>query len=90
MILDGKYRAVLQPDSLYGIVIEVYMGYFNIRTFSNGNRVHTKPMILCGYLTFTSRQVDDRVIQAAMAMVHFKSKNPIGKRQQLVAQSDPE
>ncbi len=52
--------------------------------------INAKSMVLRGDLAFTGDDIFYRVVQSAVAVVHFKSRNIIGQSQQLVTQTNTE
>ena len=57
------------------------MCYLYFGTVANGNRVNSEPVVLCSDLTFSGYQIDHRVVQTPMPVVHLESGDPFGKRQ---------
>ena len=79
---------MLHPDALNRIVIKIYVGYFQVIAIPHCYRIHTKTMVLRSDLRLAGDQIFYRVIQAAVAMVHFVCRYVIGFCQQLVPEAD--
>src|SRR5258708_7855979 len=87
MVLHREGGFVLYPYAFYGTIIQVHMGYLHTGRFFYSLRVYTKAVVLCSDLCFARDQVFNRMVQPAVAVVHFKSRYVVGARQQLVAQA---
>ena len=87
MILHRKSRPVFEADSFYGAVVEIDMGNFYLSSTADCLGIYPEPMILGRDLTFTRDDIFYRVIQPAVAMVHFKGRYVIGQGQQLMTQA---
>lgn len=55
MVLYGKSRTVLQPDSFDRFIIEVDMSDFNIFCLGNGFGINSEAMVLCGDLALAGQ-----------------------------------
>ena len=88
VILHRKCLFTFYAYSFNALIIQVKMGDLHIRILSYRLRVHTKAMILRGDLAFAGDHIFYRVIQAAVSVVHLKSRDIICQCQQLVAQAN--
>ena len=79
MVLDGKCWFAFHTNPFYGLVIQINMGYFNMIRFFYCLRIYTKAMILRCDLAKSGFKVFYRVIQSPVPVVHFKSRDIIGK-----------
>ena len=81
MVLHREKRFSFYPDSFYGIIIEVNMCHLDMVGIFYRFRVNAKPMVLGGNLALSGNHVFYRMVQAPMAMVHFKCRDAMCKRQ---------
>src|SRR6185437_7011797 len=59
-----------------------------IRVISGCFCIYTKSMILCSDLAFTRNQIFNRMVQTSVAMMHFKGRDTISQRQQLLSETN--
>jgi len=71
MILHRKHRFGLMPDTFKRIIIQVDVGYFYCFTILYVFGTYFKSVILRGDLRLACDKVFDRMIEAAMSVVHF-------------------
>ncbi len=88
VILHTERRPVFQTDPFNGIIVQVYMRYFHVRMFAYRFGINTKAMVLRGNFTLAGNDIFYRVVQSPVAVMHFKSRNIIRQRQQLMAETN--
>src|SRR5580700_1565487 len=77
MVLNGKGRPVLQPDSFDRLVVQVDMRDLHIGSIPYRLRINPEPMILRGDLTTPRNQVLYRMIKPSMPVMHLEGRNII-------------
>ena len=90
MVLNREHGFILHTDPHYGIVVKVKVGYLDPFSFLGLFPVYGKTVVLRGDLALPGPQVDHRVVDPAMAMMHFKGRYPVGQGYDLVPQAYPE
>ena len=91
VVLNRKSRFALHPQAFDGIVVEVAVRYFHyVGGRFDGFGTDPESVVLTGDLTQAGLQMNDRVVDTPVAVVHFVGRNIDRAGQQLVTETDPE
>lgn len=89
MILDRENWQGPMPHTLKGLVVEVDMGYLNLRIF-DGIYIYTEAVVLGGNLHLACQKILYRVVCTTVTEFQLIGLAAKGKPQELVAQANPE
>ena len=91
VVLHRKSPFASDAHALDGLVVEVDVRHFHaVGSGDNGIFVDAETVILAGNFTPTGNEVFDRMIDAAVAVVHFVGGNVHRQRQNLMTQTNAE
>ena len=88
MVLHGKQRETAVPQAFIGVIVQVQMGYFDVR--GERIRINGKPMILRSDRYLSGSEILNRLVAAPMTEFQFKCFAAVRESQQLMTEANPE
>lgn len=87
VVLDTEDRAIFEPESRKGSIIEVNVGWLAPHSFERF-WIYSKAVILAGDLNSAIELVQNRLIDPTVAELEFEGLGPDGKSEKLVPQAN--
>ena len=88
MVLDAEYRIFFVSNPFDRLIVQVQMGYFDVR--GERIRINGKPMILRSDRYLSGSEILNRLVAAPMTEFQFKCFAAVRESQQLMTEANPE